>query len=59
MGAPAGLMLGSAHHEIDLTAATGTSAYPALTISSIRLASLFLTLPTRVRTGQHPMHSDG
>jgi len=33
--------------------------YPAAAIGSIRLGSLFLTLPTRVLTGQQIMPSEG
>ena len=34
-------------------------AHPATATGSIRLASLFLTLPTRALTGQHIISSDG
>jgi hypothetical protein len=37
----------------------GLTAYSAAAISWIRLRSLFLTLPTRVRTGQQVIGSDG
>jgi hypothetical protein len=33
--------------------------HPAAAIGSIRLGSLFLTLPTRGRTGQHVISPDG